>query len=78
MKIVGIRNISYTSKNGYEVSGVELQCTYKNSRVEGEAVEKVYISKKAIEENEELKVGEEVNFTYNKFGKVERIIHESN
>lgn len=69
-KIIGIKNIDYTNKSGRKVTGTELHVSYKDNRVNGEAVDKFYISS-AVNDCKLAKVGANVNILFNQYGKVD-------
>lgn len=73
MKILGTKVVSYTSKEGYKVQGMELHGTYESEKVAGMGVSKVYVSERALEKSEPIKIGQEVEFMYNRYGKIEKI-----
>ena len=75
-KVIGIKNINYTSKAGHPVKGVELHVTHEDKRVEGVAVDTIFVSDRTVVESgyyvEELQ-GATLTPLYNKYGKIERI-----
>lgn len=71
-KIVGIQTIDYVNKLGNRVSGVRLHCLTEDRRVEGSAVEQIYVSSKVS--TEKFNIGDEIDVLYNRFGSVERVI----
>lgn len=80
MKILGIRNVQYTSKKtGEVVRGVELQCSepFTVDRGVGDSVEKVWLQQEVwqslnvVAEGDPLKlIGKGAEFVYNKWGRV--------
>lgn len=73
MKIIGIRKVSYNRKqDGAHVEGVELTYTYPAKNVEGVRADTAFISQRTIEDNGGFypQLGDEVDFVYNRFGKV--------
>lgn len=76
MKVVGIKEVNYTSKKtGKEVNGVEIHGVYPSSRCKlGMLTDSQYLSMQIIKEhnNKLPNIGDEVEFFYNKFGQVER------
>lgn len=75
-KVIGFKGVDYESKKGFRVKGVELQCTYTDRRVDGVAVEKIYISDKVLSDSgyhlNDL-VDATIRITYNRYGKPEFI-----
>lgn len=75
MHILGLKEVSYISKKGFQVDGVELHCTTMQERVDGTAVERIYISRSVLGQCDEVHIGDEVTVLYNKYGKIEKIEH---
>lgn len=75
MKVVGIREVNYVSKKtGQPVSGVEVHGVYPSSRAKyGMLTDVQFLSSFIIEQSGGIlpAEGDEINFSYNKFGKVE-------
>ena len=75
MKVVGIKEVNYTSKKtGKEVHGVEIHGVFPSSRAKvGMLVDTQYLSTQIVEEcgGKLPEVGDEINFFYNKYGQVE-------
>lgn len=70
--VLGKQQVNYTSaKTGQKIKGENLHCKYVQKNVEGEAVEKIYISSNI--NSPVVSVGDEVEIFYNKFGGVEEV-----
>lgn len=69
--VKGVQKVDYKNKEGRQVTGTNLHCVYDMKSVEGEAVEKIYVSSKL--ECPIVKVGDIIDVTYNKFGSIESI-----
>lgn len=74
MKVVGIREVNYTSKKtGKEVQGIEVHGTYPSSRCTGVLTDKQFLSMFIIEKNGGLipEIGDEFIVSYNRYGQVD-------
>lgn len=70
--IIGIRHSEFDAKDGNHVCGRTIFYSYSDSRTEGTACDKVFLSDRKFPQ--ELSVGEVVRLMYNRFGKVEYIM----
>lgn len=72
VKVLGIQNVDYVSrKSGNPVKGVTLHASYKDSQVEGEAVNGIFISDNlGVACLSEIRPGMTVNVEYNPRGYV--------
>ena len=71
-KVLGKQIVDYTSsKTGQRVQGINLHCMYSQKNVEGDAVEKLYVSSNV--DSPIVNVGDEVDVFYNRFGSVEEV-----
>lgn len=70
--IKGIQKVDYKNKEGKQVTGLNLHCTYSARSVDGDAVEKIYVSDR-MKDVPMFKVGDTVDVMYNKYGSVECI-----
>lgn len=64
-KVVGIKNVSYTSKKtGAPVQGIQLNICYPQKGIDGEEVGSVYVSASGPEYEEacSVKLGESIRF----------------
>ena len=76
MKVLGVqRGVSF-KVDGREFSGLNLYCGIKRENVDGLATEKIYVSlsKDCYSVAAGLKVGDEIEAYYNRYGKVESIV----
>lgn len=77
MKLVGYEKVEYTKKDGTEVNGHKLHVTYDGDEyenyeaVQGTAVEAIYISSSVA--LPALKIGDNLQIRYNKFGRVQSV-----
>ena len=78
MIVIGIqRNMQFKAQDGNLITGMNLFVTTEKNNVEGLACEKVFISgtKECFPELVKgLKVGDEVQLLYNRYGKVESVL----
>ena len=72
MKVVGIKNVSYDRKSdGRHIEGYEIHFTYPSKNIVGEGCDRAFLSTTVVENAGGVPaVGDEVNFVYNRFGKV--------
>lgn len=69
-KVIGIKNINYTSKKtGQVVQGTELHCSFDDKNVRGAAVDKFYIPQRV--DISHVQIGDLVNILFNRFGSVD-------
>lgn len=68
-EIVGIRNVNFQGNNGV-ISGKSLYYTEESYGCEGLQTGKVFLSDNLLQRIECPCVGDEVEFQYNKYGKV--------
>lgn len=74
MKVVGIREVKYTSKKtGNDVHGYDLYVELPSSKVQGVMTDKLFLSDYIIDKNHGKMpaLGDEVNVFYNRFGRIE-------
>lgn len=70
MKLIGFRRVDI-SRQGAEVHGYNLFCTYLSDNVTGEEAERLWVSDKVLGDGAGLlRVGAEVTPLYNKYGKI--------
>lgn len=75
MKVIGIRPSSFKGSDGAEVSGVNLYLTEKLTTGEGYSAERVFVTQNRLNEwGYAPAVGDQVEVTYNRYGKVGKII----
>lgn len=75
MKVVGLNKSSYKNKKGETSNPIRVYCTYENEATEGVVVTDLFIGEKstAYPEALRLKLGDEIQPFYNRFGSVEMI-----
>lgn len=71
MKVIGKRNVSFTTKDGVHIEGTNLFVTYQDQYTEGYATEKVFCSSRITVNH--VKLGDEIRVLYNKYGKPDMI-----
>lgn len=69
MKLIGIRRVDI-SRDGSEVHGYNLYCTYPDPKTEGEACERLWVNDRVLVNAGDLRVGCELTPLYNKYGKI--------
>lgn len=72
-KIVGFQKITGTNKQGQPYSGVRMFVTEPRDKVNGLACEDVYVGDQFLPVGVVFNVGDEVEFVYNKFGRVQGV-----
>lgn len=72
-KIVGFQKVTGTNKQGQPYSGVRMFVTEERERVQGLAVDDVYVGDQFLPIGVTFNVGDEVEFVYNKFGRVQGV-----
>lgn len=81
LKIVGKQDVDYISrKTNQPVVGITLHCLGKNSRVDGESVETVFVSARADSYDfaKSQPIGGMINVSYNRWGNVDNVYPASN
>lgn len=74
MKVIGIRPCSFNGSDGSTVSGVNLYLTEQLSQGEGYSAERVFVTQAKLNEwTYSPAVGDKVELSYNRYGKVGRI-----
>lgn len=75
MKVIGIREVNFTTPDGKQISGYSLFCSYPISgNGQGVAVDRVFLSDKKIAACCYLpELDDEINVHYNRWGKVETV-----
>lgn len=69
MKLIGFRRVD-VSRDGKEVHGYNLYCTYEDRNTEGEVAERLWVNDRVLVNAGDLRVGCEVTPLYNKYGKI--------
>lgn len=76
MTIIGKAKVDYVSrKTNQQVSGLTLHVTHEDNNVDGLAVETIFVSSKSnvYADANAVKLGDNVNVFYNRFGSVDSI-----
>lgn len=66
MKVVGIEEVDYISKNGNPVQGRKIHCTYEKEGVDGICTFSEFVG---VGVDVDVEIGDCVEFLYNKYGK---------
>ncbi len=70
MKIIGIRPSSFTGDDKTQVSGKNVYLTFPLEKGEGFGAERIFLTDAKLNKQEyQPKVGDEVNVSYNRFGR---------
>jgi len=70
MKIIGIRPTHFKGNSGDDVSGKNFYVTYPLEKGEGFGAERIFLTDAKLNKLEyQPKVGDEVNVSYNRFGR---------
>lgn len=72
-KIVGFQRVTGTNKQGQAYSGYRIFVTENRDRVQGLACEDVYVGDQFMPAGSVFSVGDEIEFVYNKFGRVQGV-----
>jgi len=74
MKVIGLKEVDFTTKDNQQISGCKLFCTLEDKTVDGTACESIFLSKKKLEElGYKPVVGDELHVSYNKYGKIDYV-----
>lgn len=79
MKVIGIKPVSYNRKSdGQHIEGVEIHYTFPAKSIEGLGCDRAFISSSALQQigGEVPDVGAEIDFIYNRFGKVAGFVNK--
>jgi len=72
MKIIGIRSTSFKGEHGEQVSGMNVYLTFPLEKGEGLGAERIFLTDAKLGKFPcQLKVGDEVNVAYNRYGRCE-------
>jgi len=70
MKIIGIRPSSFKGDNGSPVSGMNVYLTFPLEKGEGQGAERIFVTDAKLNKwTYKPKVGDEVNISYNRYGR---------
>lgn len=71
--IVGFQKVAGKNKQGQPYSGVRMFVTEQRNNVQGLATDDVYVGDQFLPIGVTFNVGDEVDFVYNKFGRVQGV-----
>ena len=71
--IVGFQKVTGTNKQNQPYSGVRMFVTEQRQNVQGLATDDVYVGDQFLPVGVVFNVGDEVDFVYNKFGRVQGV-----
>lgn len=71
--IVGFQKVTGSNKQGQPYSGVRMFVTEQRNKVQGLATDDVYVGDQFLPVGVVFNVGDEVDFVYNKFGRVQGV-----
>lgn len=71
--IVGFKKVTGTNKQGLAYSGVRMFVTEQRDKVQGLACDDVYVGDQFLPVGVVFNVGDDVEFVYNKFGRVQGV-----
>lgn len=76
MKVIGMRRVDFSAQDGNRITGYSLYCTFPIGKGgTGEGCDKIFLSDNKIAQSNYLpQVGDEINVSYNRFGKVDAVI----
>ena len=70
MKIIGIRPSNFTGADNTEISGKNIYLAYPLEKGEGQGAERIFVTDAKLNKwMYQPKVGDEVNVSYNRYGK---------
>lgn len=75
VNIIGIQNVDFESRDGSRIEGTNLYTTYDDEFVKGMKAEKFFIRRSI--DCSKLKVGLTYDLTFDRRGKVEKIVEVS-
>ena len=72
MKIVGVKKVDFKAKDGEQVSGYKVHCTFEDKGTDGVACESIFVSEKKAN-GWVPRVGQNFELSYNKYGKIDSV-----
>ena len=72
-KIIGDRDVAFTTETGDEITGKTFYIGFTDHRVNGYVCDKVFVNASKLN-GAVIVAGDEVELSYNRFGKVEAIV----
>lgn len=75
VRILGIQKVEFVNALGEQIQGNNIFVSYPDERVVGEKAEKFFV-KPEVTFPEQMKIGGEINISFNSKGKVEQITNK--
>lgn len=73
-KVLGKREVAFTTKDGKEIDGVSIYYSYEEAKVTGLAADKLFLSNEKLRGIEwDPKIGDEFQPLFNRYGKVDTV-----
>lgn len=72
VKLIGVQKVEFVNAVGEQIQGNNIFVSYPDERVVGEKAEKFFV-KPEVAFPEQMKIGEQINISFNSKGKVEQI-----
>ncbi len=74
MKVIGMKDVDFTTKDNQKISGCKLFCTLEDKTVTGVACESIFLSTQKLKDlGYAPTVGDELYVSYNKYGKIDNV-----
>ena len=75
MRVIGLRQVDFKAQDGNKVQGLSVYVTFPiEENGTGEACDKLFLSASKVVMMEKIpQVGDEINVTYNRWGKVQDV-----
>lgn len=74
MKVVGMKELDFKTKDGQQISGVKLFLEYQEEKTTGVCTDSAFISERRMEESNYIPaVGDDIELMYNRYGKIQAI-----
>lgn len=71
--VYGIENVDYVNRQNRHVEGVRLHCTYSSDKINGSGCEAFWCGRN-VNLPSDLKLGDDVNILYNRYGGIEAVV----
>lgn len=72
VKLIGVSELDFTTQDGNRIKGMNMYISYPDENVKGERAEKIFV-KEGIAVPEGVKLGSQIDVSFNMRGKVESI-----
>lgn len=75
MRVIGLRKVNFKANDGQMIQGLSIYVTFPIERDgTGDAADKLFLSASKVEALQQIpQVGDDINVTYNRYGKVDSI-----